>query len=76
MSKKVLLEHIHDLLIPGHKGHNLNNGTDYDLIHDKNNDRLILSDGRVYVDNKTCRTYEDQKAQFNKLHKERFNDLS
>lgn len=74
MNKKASLEHIHDLLMPGHRGHNLNNGTDYDLIHDKKNDRIILSDGRVYVDNKKCKTRDDQKAQFNKLHKERFND--
>lgn len=74
MTKKESLEYIRDLLMPGHSGHNIRNGTNYDLIHDKKNDRLILSDGRVYVDNKTCKTRGDQKKQFNKLHKERFND--
>jgi hypothetical protein len=71
MTKKATLEHIRDLLMPGNAWFNMKHGTNHDIIIDKKNKKLMLSDGRVFLDDKKCKTREDQAKQYNVLHKRR-----
>ena len=69
MKPKASLEHIRDLLLPGISGINDKYGRCHTVVVDHANERLMLTDGRVFVDNKTCRDGDDQMKQLNVLHK-------
>jgi hypothetical protein len=71
MSRKRSLEYIRDLLMPGNAGFNDKYGTNHDIHIDKQNKRIVLSDGRVYLNNKQCKTWEDQRDQLNNFHSKR-----
>lgn len=69
MSQLKTLNQLKDFMQPGINGINYKNGSSHTMVVD--GDKLKLATGKVLVDNRKCKTGDDQIAQVNKA----FNQL-